>query len=248
METGLCLVLNIGGEMLWGRRLNFLSRQSSALFGHFFLTYVRLPTFHSKCKHDSQALNNVVPFYRQVCHFVSFTLNDIQDGRLAPAYFSPDYECFDQLLQTVKNRTTVSILVFKELLQTSIWPLISVLYAKRYHDFPLKNFCLRLPKNFVEEPFCVSENLWYRKNVRDKRGSGYHDFPSKLFCLTVPKNFVGEPFGDSENFWYRKILCFRGLCHDFSSKSFCLTVPKHFVKEPFCGVFQKISGSQKVYG
>ena len=43
-----------------------------------------------------------------------------QDGRLAPAYFSPDYKYFDQLLQRVKNRTTVSILVFKELLQTSI--------------------------------------------------------------------------------------------------------------------------------
>ena len=32
------------------------------------------------------------------------------------------------------------------------------------------------------------------------------------------------------------------------SKFFCLTVPKNFVGEPFCAVFQKISGSQKVYG
>ena len=37
-----------------------------------------------------------------------------QDGRLAPAYFSPNYKSFDQLLQTVKNKTTVLILVFKE--------------------------------------------------------------------------------------------------------------------------------------
>ena len=43
-----------------------------------------------------------------------------QDGRLAPAYFSPNYKYFDQLLQTVKNKTTVLILVFKEFLQTSI--------------------------------------------------------------------------------------------------------------------------------
>ena len=43
-----------------------------------------------------------------------------QDGRLAPAYFSPDYKHCNQLLQTVKNRTTISILVFKEFLQTSI--------------------------------------------------------------------------------------------------------------------------------
>ena len=32
------------------------------------------------------------------------------------------------------------------------------------------------------------------------------------------------------------------------SKFFCLTVPKNFVEEPFCAVFQKISGSEKVYG
>ena len=35
-------------------------------------------------------------------------LNKIkQDGRLAPAYFSPEYKYFDQHLQTVKNEATV---------------------------------------------------------------------------------------------------------------------------------------------
>ena len=50
-----------------------------------------------------------------------------QDDWLAPAYFWHNYKYFDQLLQTVKNETTVVILVFKEFLQTSIRPLISVL-------------------------------------------------------------------------------------------------------------------------
>ena len=89
---------------------------------------------------------------------------------LAPAYFSPNYKYFDQLLQTVKNKTTVLILVFKELLQTSIPPLISVLYAKGYHYFALKNFRLTVPKNFVEEPVCVSENFGYRKTLCLRRG------------------------------------------------------------------------------
>ena len=35
-----------------------------------------------------------------------------QDGRLAPAYFLPNCNNFDNLLQTVKDRTTV-LLVFK---------------------------------------------------------------------------------------------------------------------------------------
>ena len=32
-----------------------------------------------------------------------------------------------------------------------------------FHDFPKKIVCLRGPKNFVGEPFCVSQNFWYRK-------------------------------------------------------------------------------------
>ena len=93
---------------------------------------------------------------------------------LAPANFSPNYKYFDQLLQTVKNKTTVLILVFKEFLQTSIPSLIFVLYAKGYHNFPLKNFRLTVPKNFVEEPVCVSEDFWYRKTLCLR--AEYHDF------------------------------------------------------------------------
>ena len=36
--------------------------------------------------------------------------------------------------------------------------------------------------------------------------------------------------------------------HVFLSNIFCLTVPKISVGEPFCAVFQKISGSQNLYG
>ena len=35
---------------------------------------------------------------------------------------------------------------------------------------------------------------------------------------------------------------------NFLLKIFRLTVPKKFVGESFCAMFQKISGSQKVYG
>ena len=84
---------------------------------------------------------------------------------LALAYFSPNYKHFDQLLQTVENKITVLILVFKEFLQTSIPPLIFVLYAKGYHYFPLKNFRLTVQKYFVGEPVCVSENFGYRKTL-----------------------------------------------------------------------------------
>ena len=115
-----------------------------------------------------------------------------QDGQLAPAYFSPNSKYFDQLLQTVKNKTTVLNLVFKGFLQTSIPPLISILYTlfKKVSRFSVEFFCLTVAKRFVEEPFCVSENFWYRKMLGIREGGGYHDFSSKLFRLTVPKNFV----------------------------------------------------------
>ena len=92
---------------------------------------------------------------------------------LALAYFSPKYKYFDQLLQTVKNKTTVFDISFQKH-QTSIPPLISVLYAKGYNFFPLKNFRLTVPKNFVEEPVCFSESFWYRK-ILCLRGEN-HDF------------------------------------------------------------------------
>ena len=68
---------------------------------------------------------------KQICF--SFVFEEMkQGGRLAPAYFSPHYKYFDQILQTVKNETTVVNLVFKSFLQTSIPPLISKLYGKEW--------------------------------------------------------------------------------------------------------------------
>ena len=67
-----------------------------------------------------------------------------------------------------------------------------------YHDFPSKICCLTLPKNFVEEPACVSDKFGYRK-IFCIRGR-YHDFLSETLCLTVTvlKKFVWEPFLDLE--------------------------------------------------
>ena len=141
-------------------------------------------------------------------------------------------------------------LVFNEFLETSIGPLISVLYANRYHDSPLKNFCLTVPKNFIEEPFCVSKNIFYPKML-GMRGGGYHAFPSVLFlshsteklrrgtiaCFTkflVSKKFMdmrGEGGGGEEQ--------------DFLWKTFYPTVPKKFVGEPFR--VSLISGIEKFY-
>ena len=76
-----------------------------------------------------------------------------------------------------------------------------ILYAEKFMDkserevqrFPLKIFCLTVPKNAVGEAFSHSlisgiEKFWMRE------WGEYQDFPSKIFCLAVPKGFVGQPF------------------------------------------------------
>ena len=73
-----------------------------------------------------------------------------------------------------------------------------------YQDFPLKVFCLTLPRNFAGEPFGVSL-FSGTENVCIRGGGEYQDFPFKIFRLTVPKNFVGEPFRVSL-FWVPKKL------------------------------------------
>ena len=102
-----------------------------------------------------------------------------------------------------------TLLCFRKLMRSK-----NFIHKRGYHDFLSKFFCLKVPKNFVEKPFGVSENFGYGKILCIRRG--YHDFLSKFFCLKVPKNFVGEPFSASENFGYRKILC-KGAYPNFPS-------------------------------
>ena len=54
------------------------------------------------------------------------------------------------------------------------------------HDFLSKVLWLRVPKNFVEKLFCVSENIWYRKLLQLREN--FYDFPSNFFVLQDRKN------------------------------------------------------------
>ena len=77
------------------------------------------------------------------------------------------------------------ILVFKEFLQSSIPPLIYVLYAKGYHDFPLKNFRLTVRKISSRKP-SVSQKISGIEKLYASEGN-ITIFYKKYCCLTVPK-------------------------------------------------------------
>ena len=70
--------------------------------------------------------------------------------------------------------------------------------GKECHNFPSNICCLTVPKNIVGEPFCGSENSWYRKIlwIRGVEGGGvtirnrknnWHDRDSN------PKPTASEP-------------------------------------------------------
>ena len=62
-------------------------------------------------------------------------------------------------------------------------------------DFPSNIFGLTILENLVVEPFCVSENFWYRITLGIRGGGGdCQEFLSEIFCRIVPKNLKAEPF------------------------------------------------------
>ena len=78
--------------------------------------------------------------------------------------------------------------------------------GRGYQDFPLKFFCLTVPKICVGESFTVAinsgiEKVWVGGSITIFRRS---------FCLTVPKYCIGEHFGVSEKLFYRKFSSIGG--------------------------------------
>ena len=55
--------------------------------------------------------------------------------------------------------------------------------------YSVKSFCLTVPKNFVGEPFCVSQSFWYRNKLWIRGGGRkeYHDILSNLFVSQYRK-------------------------------------------------------------
>ncbi len=86
------------------------------------------------------------------------------------------------------------------------------------------------------------------KNVMVSGGGVSRSSVENTFSHSAEK-FLRGIFYCFINFRYRKTLGIReGGNTIFRRKKFRLPVPKIFVEERFCSVFQKFSGSEKVYG
>ena len=102
---------------------------------------------------------------------------------------------FDQLLQTVKNKTTVLMLVFKEFTNINSTTDFCTLW-KRVSRFSVEKISSHSTEKLCRGTLLCFTKFWYRKKFMDKRGH-IKIFRRKFFCLTVPKNFVGESFSAS---------------------------------------------------
>ena len=111
-----------------------------------------------------------------------------------------------------------------------------------YQDFLPKNFCLTVPKIFVEEFFTVAA-ISGTGNIDIRRGvSG---FSVEIFFSHSAEIFRRGFFYCCINFGYRKSLDNKGGVSRISVENFCLTVPKVYVRESFTNAL--ISGSEKVW-
>ena len=104
-----------------------------------------------------------------------------------------------------------------------------------YHDFLSKLFCLTVRKNFLGELLCVSQNFWYRKNLRIRGGWGRRK-GVKQFSVETFLSHSAEQIRRgiilccvSENLRQPKSLWIRGgggSIRSFRRIFLCLTVPK----------------------
>ena len=79
-------------------------------------------------------------------------------------------------------------------------------YEGNFTIFYRNFFCLTVPKNFVGEPFHVSQKLLVSKSFMDKKtGREYHDFPFPPSPL-IHKSFRYQNFGETWNGSHMKIF------------------------------------------
>ena len=75
-----------------------------------------------------------------------------------------------------------------------------------YPNFVSYMFCLTVPKRFVAEDICNSQNICFRKIFGIRKGAAHHDSPSsKFFVSFYWKKPFGEAFWIFKKLWYRKI-------------------------------------------
>ena len=93
---------------------------------------------------------------------------------------------------------------------------------------------------------CVSEKIWYREKIMDKREGEMSRFSFENFLSQRAEKFRrGTPYRVTD-FGYRKILCLRRLCHDFLS-TFFVSGHQKTLRGTLFAVFRYVLASDWLY-
>ena len=141
---------------------------------------------------------------------------------LAPAYFSPNYKYFDQLLQTVKNKTTVLILVLQIRALTNINSTTDFCaLCRRVSRFSVEKLSSHSAEKFRRGTLLCFRKFRVSKNFMPKRGISR--FSIQPFLSHGAEKVRTGTLQCVTNFGYRKILCFREsrLCVEIFFVSQC---------------------------
>ena len=96
---------------------------------------------------------------------------------------------------------------------------------------------------------CVSEKFWYRKMLGIREGAGITIFCQNCFV----SQYRNISFVERNSSMFQKVSGIEkfyayGGNITISIENLLSNRTENFRREPFCAVFQKISGSRKVYG
>ena len=116
---------------------------------------------------------------------------------------------------------------------------------RQFYDFLLKICCLTVPKNFVGEPFCVSQSFWYRKKlwIRVEDRGSVTIFRQKFF-VSVSKLFVGEHLSALLISGIEIFMPMNGISRIFVESSLSHSTGKNLLGNT--SVFHKVSGNEKL--
>ena len=119
------------------------------------------------------------------------------------------------------------------------------IFSQNFYVSQCRKISKRNPSDLCFRKFLVAKKFMDKRELITIFSRNFHVSQCRKISKRNPSDLCFRKCPVAKKFMDKRG---GGEYQDFPSNIFCLTVPKNFIGEPFCAVFQKISGSEKVYG
>ena len=130
---------------------------------------------------------------------VTSYFNFEQDGRLVPAYFSPNYKYFDQLLQTAQNKNYCFDISFQRVFTNIKFTIDFCTLCKKVSQYSVEKFLSHSAEKFRRGTLLCFTKIPVSKKFMDKKGGR-----RKVVSQFSVENFLSH---SAENFRRGTLLC-----------------------------------------